>query len=88
MKLKPMSLNQKEQQQQQDTIGQSNKSEAYVVPGDDDTSPMLKIEKCGRLVLYSYKDVFLKAGRTIKIDSDYISLESDSNYSISEMFQC
>lgn len=89
MNLKPMSLKQKEQQQQ-DTTEHAIKSEAYVTPGDEDegTPPILEISEYDRLVLCSYKDIFLQAGRTIKTDSDYISLESNSNYSISEIFKC
>ena len=89
MNLKPMSLNQKEQKQQDTTLN-SNKSEAYVTPCNEDegTPPILKISEYDRLVLCSYKEHFLKAGRTLMNGDDYISLEGNSNYSIFEIFKC
>ena len=63
MNLKPMSLNQKGQQQQ-DLTRQSDTSNAYITPGNDEDPPMLELGKYDVLNLYSFRDIYLLASRT------------------------
>ncbi len=57
MNLKPMSLNQKGQQQQ-DLTRQSDTSNAYITPGNDEDPPMLELGKYDDLNLYSFRDIY------------------------------
>ncbi len=85
MNLKPMSLNQKGQQQQ-DLTRQSDMSNAYITPGNDEDPPMLELGKYDDLNLYSFRDIYLLASRTDP-HNPRRCFERNSNYSISEIFQ-
>lgn len=57
-----------------------------VIPGDDDTSPRLKIKEYRNLSMSLYRDVKLCAG--IWEEADSYSHSTDTSYSFSEILKC
>lgn len=64
----------------------NNKEVCCVIPGDDDTSPRLKIKEYRNLFMSLYRDVKLGAGTWEEADSYSPSVDTD--YSFSEILKC
>lgn len=85
MNLKPMSLNQKEkEQQQQDTIENSNELECYIIPDDVDDNPVLHIVDASKSTMCSmrlFRNRYVHCFLTNMQDYSTISGQSTDTFS-------
>ena len=86
MNLKPMSLNQKEKEkeQQQDSIKNSNELECYIIPGDDDNCPSLRIvniSKSTRFSMNIFRNIYIQCALTNMQDYSVASGQSTDTFS-------